>query len=114
MTKYLITGSRTGDFTYKIEEFLLSLVGKENIEIIHGGAPGVDSITETKCKGIGIPTTIIRPVRPDINTYYLHRNAEMIGMCDEVVAFWDGQSRGTKFTIDYARARNKKVIIVSL
>jgi len=33
-------------------------------------------------------------------------------MCDEVLAFWNGKSRGTKFTIDYAKARGLKVNII--
>jgi hypothetical protein len=31
-------------------------------------------------------------------------------LCETVIAFWDGVSRGTKFTIDYADAREKEVI----
>jgi len=108
--KILITGSRNWKNEGLIEDFLLNL--PSGVTIIHGGAPGVDSIAETKCKAIGVPTILIRPINPKIASYYLHRNAEMIGMCDEVVAFWDGESRGTKFTMDYAKARGKEVTII--
>jgi len=44
-------------------------------------------LAEAYAKQNKIKTTIIRPVYPSKREYYLHRNAEMIGMCDEVVAF---------------------------
>ncbi len=53
----------------------------------------------------------MKAIHPEKREYYLHRNAEMVGMCDRVIAFWDGVSRGTKFTIDYAKARNLDVKI---
>ncbi len=109
MKTILVTGSRVWFDYQAIEEFLLNLPPQTTI--IHGGAQGVDSITERKCKALGIPTKIFLPVNKKISAYYLHRNAEMIGVCDEVVAFWDGSSRGTNFTIKYAEARNKKVTI---
>ena len=33
--------------------------------------------------------------------------------CDCVLAFWDGQSRGTKFTLDYAKQQGKPIMIVN-
>ena len=110
MVKILITGSRENVNKKQIETFLLGLPAETTI--IHGGAKGVDTTVEIKCKEIGVPTIIIRPINPSIKEHYLRRNAEMIGMCDEVVAFWDGESRGTKFTIDYAKKRSKRVTIV--
>ena len=33
-------------------------------------------------------------------------------VADKIIAFWDGFSRGTKFTIDdYARAQGKEVLV---
>lgn len=34
--------------------------------------------------------------------------------CDCLLAFWDGRSRGTKFTIDYAKAKGKPVKVVEI
>ena len=33
---------------------------------------------------------------------------------DCVLAFWDGQSHGTKFTLDYAKEKNKPVKIIQI
>ena len=30
------------------------------------------------------------------------------------MAFWDGTSRGTKYTIDYAKEKNKPIKIVNI
>ncbi len=77
--------------------------------LIHGGANGVDSLAQEFCDDHNFCSVIVRPVDTFNNVYYLHRNAEMIGMCDKVIAFWDGRSRGTDFTVRYAKARNLDV-----
>lgn len=41
-----------------------------------------------------------------------YRNRLIAENCDIVIAFWDGRSSGTKYTIDYATRLGKKVIIV--
>ena len=41
----------------------------------------------------------------------LRRNLEIIAYADEVVAFWDGKSRGTKFVIDNCKKQSKKVTV---
>ena len=117
--KILITGSR--DFNdYKLfEDVLIKTYCKtfgdlKNIEIIHGGATGADTLAHEFCENWTDNETIIRPVNLSISSYYLHRNAEMVAVCDEVLAFWDGKSRGTKFTIDYAKARGKPVKIIEV
>ncbi len=85
---------------------------KEGDAVIHGGASGADSIASAYCNENNIACTIMRPIYPSKGDYYLHRNAEMIGMCDRVIAFWDGESRGTKFTINYARQRKLDVKVI--
>lgn len=42
------------------------------------------------------------------------RNCEMVDCCDGVVAFWDGKSKGTKHTIDYAGKQDKPCIVVNV
>ena len=39
------------------------------------------------------------------------RNIEMVDTADAVIAIWDGVSRGTKHSIDYARKQGKEVFI---
>lgn len=40
------------------------------------------------------------------------RNMEMGNFADGVVAFWDGQSRGTKHMVEYMKKQNKYVHVV--
>lgn len=55
-------------------------------------------------------------LRPDYARYGksapLKRNEEMVKMADVVLVIWDGVSRGTKYTVDYAEKQGKKVILV--
>ncbi len=108
MTNILITGSRN----ITDVSFVFKILRKELTEgdvIIHGGAKGVDSIAQAFCDENNFCSVIVKAIYPSKKDYYLHRNAEMIGMCDRVIAFWDGKSRGTSFTIRYARKRNLDV-----
>lgn len=41
------------------------------------------------------------------------RNAEMADNADALVAFWDGESRGTKHMINLAREKGLKIIVVN-
>lgn len=105
--KILITGSRTINNLYTALE---NEIGQEDT-VIHGGAIGVDSKADEWCKDKGIKTVVVEPLHKDKKHFYLLRNAEMVGMCDKVVAIWDGESKGTKFTIDYAKKRGKEVVV---
>lgn len=33
---------------------------------------------------------------------------------EEVIAFWDGRSKGTKYVIEQCRKKNKKVTVIKL
>jgi hypothetical protein len=39
------------------------------------------------------------------------RNREMAQLCDLLICFWDGQSKGTKSMIEYAKYYNKPIYI---
>ena len=109
----LITGSRNIVDKDAIYHVLNNNLSTGDV-IIHGGAKGVDSIAQEYADEHGHCTVIFKSIHPDKGIYYLHRNAEMVGACDWVIAFWDGKSRGTKFTIDYAQARKLSVRIIQL
>ena len=80
--------------------------------VISGGAIGVDTWVESFCRSYNIPIEIIRPINPSNKIDYLYRNVEIITKADKIIAFWDGKSKGTKFVIDYAKARNKEVEVI--
>ena len=83
--------------------------------IVSGGAKGADTCAREFAikKGIKMIEFL-----PDYKRYGrsapLVRNRLIIDCCDEVLAFWDGKSKGTKYTIDYAKKMGKPVRIVQL
>ena len=64
---------------------------------------------EEYAKEKGIKLTVIKP---EYNKYGrgapLVRNKEIVDLCDIALIFWNGQSRGTKFVIDYCEKTGKK------
>lgn len=55
---------------------------------------------------------------PDYKRYNrgapLKRNEQIIDYADEVIVFWDGKSKGSKFVIDLCKKKNKKVTVYLL
>lgn len=80
--------------------------------IVHGAAIGVDTIADSWAKANNLETVIYKP---NYKVYGkrapLVRDKEMVDFCDVVIAFWDGKSRGTKYTFDYAKKIGRKVIV---
>ena len=106
--KLLIAGSRS------IKEFDLSpYIPKDTDLIISGGAKGIDKIAETYADKHKLSKLIMRP---KYNLYLkaapLKRNEEMINLADKVLIIWDGKSKGTKYTIKYAKKMNKELEII--
>lgn len=81
-------------------------------EIVSGGAKGVDTCAREYALAKGLKLT---EFLPDYKRYGrgapLKRNLQIIDYADEVLAFWDGQSRGTKHVIEQCKKRNKKVTV---
>lgn len=77
---------------------------KETTEIVSGGAKGIDSDARAYAQAHGIP---LKEFLPEYQKYGrgapLKRNLLIIEYADVVLAFWDGQSRGTKYVIDHCR-----------
>lgn len=112
MYSVLITGSR-GWRDYKaITQALHSILAAHpDMELISGGADGADKLCEQWAREAGVP---VRRFDPDWNKHGrcagVVRNAEMVACGPaEAVAFWDGESRGTKDAI--TRCQNAHIPI---
>jgi len=110
-----IVGSRTFNDYSKMKEEFLNLYSVEDIEcIFSGGAIGADSLARKLAEDLGIE---IVEILPDWNKYgksagYI-RNQVIVASSDEILAFWDGRSRGTNHTLDLAGKKAMPVHIVS-
>jgi hypothetical protein len=109
--KIAIVGSRTLPKEWVLPR-LNFLLNEKETQVISGGASGVDTFVKMFCDSWKIPIEIIRPINSSDKISYLFRNIEILTKADKVVAFWDGNSRGTKFVIDYCKARNKPLEII--
>lgn len=83
--------------------------------IVSGGAKGADTYAREFAQKHNL--TLIEFL-PEYDKYGkgapLVRNKLIVDNCDCVLAFWDGKSRGTKFTLDYAKEKNKPIKIVQI
>ena len=106
--KLLIAGSRS------VQSFDLSRhVPAETTLIISGGASGIDSLAEQYADKRRISKLILRPKYQLYGkSAPLRRNEEMIELADHILVIWDGKSRGTKYTIDYAKKKNKSITVI--
>ena len=106
--KLMIAGSR------KIMNFDLSAYIPNGVDlIITGGANGVDSLAEKYADSHKLSKLVLRP---QYNHYGkaapLKRNEEMVSVADEILVIWDGKSKGTNYTIEYAKKLGKKINII--
>lgn len=118
MTKVLICGSR--DFKVTTEKMykdmletldFLSAISNEKLiadEIISGGADGPDKVAIEMAKEHNIKCSIFLP---DWTSWGRAagpiRNKEMVDKAEIVIAYWDGESAGTRSTIQITDKQDK-------
>jgi len=73
-----------------------------DLEIVTGGADGVDTLAEEWALDQGFDVTIHKPNWEDWSSGHpsKERNTEIVEDADAVLALWDGQSPGTRDSID--------------
>lgn len=85
---------------------------KDITEIVSGGARGIDTCAKEYAVANNIKLTEFLPEYEKYGRNApLKRNLQIIDYADEVLAFWDGKSRGTKYVIDNCKKKNKNVRI---
>lgn len=108
----LICGSRNFDSPFRVANWVKDNLNPEEHLIIHGDCKDSPDhwwrLNGIKFIEIKVPAN-----------WQLHgkaagpiRNEVMVQICHRVVAFWDGESRGTLNSINLANKYNKKVEIV--
>lgn len=84
-------------------------------EIVSGGAIGVDRSAKNYAKTHNIK---LKEFLPEYERYGrsapLKRNLQIIDYADEVIAFWDGMSHGTRFVIENCKRKNVPIKVYAL
>ena len=83
--------------------------------IVSGGAIGADSYAKEYALKNDIALVEFLPdYRKFGKKAPILRNIQIVDNCDFLLAFWNGTSRGTKFTIDYAIKQGVPVKVVEI
>lgn len=84
-------------------------------EIVSGGARGIDSCAAEYARAANIKLTEFLPEYEKYGKRApLIRNLQIIAYADCVLAFWDGQSRGTGFVIEQCKRQKKPIRVYIL
>lgn len=103
--KLAVVGSRNWAMPIIISKILDEIYPAE---VVSGGAKGVDSYAEAWAL---LHLIKMKVFKPDWDKYGNRagalRNKQIIDYCDQLIAFWDGKSKGTKISIDMAAKAGK-------
>lgn len=108
----LITGSRFLEGNHEVEADVYRILDethgmhKGKMMLLSGGAKGVDRIGE---KWAFKRSVACHVCKPDYKRFRraapLIRNKQMVEACNEIVAFWDGKSKGTEHVVKHGTAK---------
>lgn len=109
--KIAIVGSRDFPDMGLVREYVASL--PKGTVVISGAARGVDRVAAEAARRRGLEV-VEYPAdwenHPKVAGFL--RNQQIVDACDNVVAFWDGKSKGTQDTIAKAKKSAKPVDVI--
>ena len=83
--------------------------------VVSGGAPGADSLAEKWAKENKKMLTIYPADWLNLGKRAGYvRNTDIVKNSDMIIAFWDGNSKGTKHTIGLAQKMGKECKIITV
>ncbi len=113
MVKLIIAGSRSLTDPIPIIEFLSKYMPPHNLEVVCGMAKGPDLIGKSWAESCRFPVKEF-PANWDKHgrAAGFFRNRDMAIYADELIAFWDGKSNGTRNMIDEMLKRGKPFQVI--
>ncbi len=104
-----IVGSRHFADPVRVTDYVNSLPPRASI--ITGSASGVDAAATKAARTKGIPVQVMPASFDEMSdaTKSAARNQRLVDACDVLVAFWDGNSKGTRATVERALDSGKEV-----
>lgn len=120
--KLAVIGSRDFEDKEKLFSILDKIDDKHKIEcIVSGGAEGADSLGNEWAKERGKSAVIFYPnwhpkgpggQRMFFKGAGFKRNIQIVDFADNIIAFWDGVSKGTQNTLELCKKKEKPFHIV--
>ena len=84
-------------------------------EIVSGGAAGIDTLAAEYARQNGLKLTEILPQYDRYGRAApILRNKRIVEYADQILAFWDGSSKGTLSVVRYAEKIGKPIKMISL
>jgi predicted Rossmann fold nucleotide-binding protein DprA/Smf involved in DNA uptake len=107
--KVAIVGSRHFSEPDRVADYVRSLPAKASI--LTGSASGVDAAATKAAREKGIPVQVMPASFDEMAdaSKAAARNQRLVDACDVLVAFWDGDSKGTRATVERALDSGKEV-----
>lgn len=76
-------------------------------EIISGGAKGIDTCAQKYAEEHGIKMTVFKPNYEKFGRAApVFRNSDIVAHSEKVIAFWDGESKGTRGALKICKQLN--------
>ena len=116
VTVLAVIGSRTfKDMPLLIEHMDKACAQFSVTAIVSGGAKGADTLAAEHAAVLGLPVEIFKPDWAQFGRGAGPiRNKVIVSAADVVLAFWNGESKGTKQALSYAKEVGKHVIVVAV
>lgn len=111
--KLAIVGSRNFPSLHLVRLYVSKVRNVEDIEIVSGGAKGVDAAAKESALTLKLKYT---EFKADWGAFGIsagfRRNKDIVLYSDRIVCFWDGSSKGTKHDIDLALQYKKHLEVI--
>ena len=120
MSKIAVIGSRKFTDYEKLCEKLDGLMDPGGEVNLSGGAKGTDQLAQRYAQDRGHAFILFKPyhlIDPQVDyspRYFFTRNKQIADNAEWVIAFWDGQSSGTRHMIEYCQRNRKRLEIVEI
>lgn len=111
-TKVIVAGSRNfNDYDYLSRVLFATAEDYESMSIVSGCARGADNLAIKFANEHGVQLYKFPADWSQGRGAGYARNTQMAEFADALIAFWDGESRGTQHMINEMNKRGKKVYV---
>lgn len=115
--RIIIAGGRDFDDYSLLQSKCLPIIERlmpnHEVIIMSGHAKGADVLGERFAKKHGVKLEVyLADRKPHYRSAGFRRNEQMGDIANGLIAFWDGESHGTKHMIEYAKSKGLDINVV--